>query len=492
VAGLGAGVQLKRAQRYGHQLQASTPVVSSVGAPVQRLKYARFQGFGALFNWSHNAQETRLEQHEQRLDEITQAMRDHEDHEIYGHRIQQINQRFGEIKAGTHEADSYDGLERELGDMHTELRDISTGITRHEQDKADDDSARIHSRQQEIYKQLRKKSTKGEVRSGLQDELDELQRSHEDVIDRVHRHNLNLWLPKGTSKRDRKRARADWELIRHGSGNLRVEEGAPEEFHKQMRAVHARLLYGSKGRALLHDVLHPKHDDPVRDPLVIRRKAPDTSTKDDRVKRARLLRDFDRHHGAQKFKDVQLDFEHDWREAVERHGGERNIPEEEMNTFQRRHENLHERGQQLREEIEKVGGDAVFEAPGPALAASSGREISVRQGVRDSELYNEGFGGRHVLAPAHIIYGHELIHALRRRKGVNAPAQEYVSRGMRKWGNPEEKTTIAGGKHAHKSVPYTENMLRKEHGLSPRQFHTAKSREEVELAEGLHDEDEEL
>ena len=456
-------------------------------APIQRLTYGRFQGWGALTNWRYNDQERRLNQHETRLDTRSAAMAAHEADEDHGDEVTRLRARIATIKQGTHQQNNYDGLENEMGQIHNRLGQISGLIdTRNRQRAqvaADADSARIFGARKDIHKELSRKSTSAERRSELMGQLDNLQQEHIGVIDRVHSQNLRLWLPEQVSARTRNRVNTDWDTLRHESGNLKTAEGSSEQFKKEMRAMHAQLLYGKHGRSLISGILRPQDSDPEQGPLVIKPTASDPANQEQRRDRARLKHRLHSELQLGRLERERKDFEHGVVKLQEQHRGK--IPQEHLEGLGKEDLRLSQQEQLAKHEIDKAGGEAAFSAPSPAHADSTGKEISVRQGLRDGEMVNDSFGGRLTAAPAHIIYGHELIHSLRHRTGESKKKEKkaFLDRMNRKYDTSEERDTILGMK---KSKIPSENLLRREHGIAPRQWHTSKTREDIDLAGGVY------
>jgi hypothetical protein len=114
----------------------------------------------------------------------------------------------------------------------------------------------------------------------------------------------------------------------------------------------------------------------------------------------------------------------------------------------------------------------------PGLGASS--SVNLMSGIKDSEYVNQDAQGRTIPAPAFIVYGHELIHALHNKRGTDSSGVNqagYRQKPLAKWGNKEEHDTIAG-------AGISENALRAEHGLTPRGSHFGIAREDLEAQRG--------
>jgi hypothetical protein len=124
------------------------------------------------------------------------------------------------------------------------------------------------------------------------------------------------------------------------------------------------------------------------------------------------------------------------------------------------------------------------EAPAPGLANDPGTVLTLRQGLRDSELicYGEDDAGIHT--PAFLIYGHELVHCARRRAGIDRKVTLGTSGLPKSWVNLEEYGTIHGDEECKSKLGgLCENKLREDYKLPPRKFVTSKIREEVEIEE---------
>jgi len=115
-------------------------------------------------------------------------------------------------------------------------------------------------------------------------------------------------------------------------------------------------------------------------------------------------------------------------------------------------------GEDARARIRRTDDDSGWEAN---VGVSPAMQMDT---MADSEWRVHDDHGNEILAPAFIILGHELVHAVHNLKGKNRKQVAAYGRGhpRERWVNAEEEQTIA-----------KENELRQEHGLStPRHEHT--------------------
>jgi hypothetical protein len=125
--------------------------------------------------------------------------------------------------------------------------------------------------------------------------------------------------------------------------------------------------------------------------------------------------------------------------------------------------------------------DAEEPARASQQVGNRGANLRVLRGLADSEnLNHRGVRTSLIAAPAHIVLGHELIHALHYKRNQNAPGNPALygpGTALNHWGNAEEHRTIAQGPGV------TENDLRAEHGLPAREGHTGPHRRTLPRAD---------
>jgi hypothetical protein len=327
-------------------------------------------------------------------------------------------------------------------------------------------------------------------RTELMDQLDDLQRRHTAHVDYLHEHGLTLWTPDRArmSRGERRRFDTAWRQLRTGTGLVRVDprHGDPQG-ERELRGMHARLLQGPRGRDLLYELLELNPRQARRGHTVdVRLRPPDTRTRRQRREareaeatlerrvvpqaqrlESELLR-IQTEEGFPDFRTATLDH-HAWRDRdndalvrdmIRQRG--------ELNTVMN---DLRAQVVQVADaEAGPVDGQ-LEESTQPRVGASS--VVNLRVGFADSEKLNYDDRGREIPAPAWLIYGHELIHALHNRRGTNATATNADHYRGTHWGNREEHDTIA-------LANLSENDLRDEHDLPAREHHTGTSREEAE------------
>jgi hypothetical protein len=101
-------------------------------------------------------------------------------------------------------------------------------------------------------------------------------------------------------------------------------------------------------------------------------------------------------------------------------------------------------------------------------ATGSDAEVQVRRGTRDSDALVRDAAGNPAPAPAFVLYGHELIHALHFRNGEDRSTEDIDRYRTTVWTDREEYQTIAGLNDGGLS----ENLLRAEHRLTARHGHS--------------------
>jgi hypothetical protein len=272
--------------------------------------------------------------------------------------------------------------------------------------------ASLHAVQQHLHSWLHAKRNEpqNKYRAGVNQLLDEVQAEHREQIGNVDQRNLRLYLPDQDqlTHTQRQQAQTDWNTIRQGTGNVQIHDTAAE----QRGTADEYRPAGFRSEVL---AMH-----------------------------ARLLGNST---GRQLVHSVL--------------GGGHNVdilPQYRSDAM----EIMPEGGASAAAQNE-VAARATPHADHVALGAGSGSTIRVEAGMRDSqhEMHEDGTATAN---PSHIIYGHELVHALHNQHGSNLRNVPNADVDMTKWSNLEEHETIAG---QHLS----ENRLREREGLTARTSH---------------------
>ncbi|HEX2094086.1 MAG TPA: M91 family zinc metallopeptidase [Longimicrobiaceae bacterium] len=383
---------------------------------------------------------------------------------------------------------------------------FSWGSTR--QGFADQRAKALDSMEHGVYSWLRenpKVRTSSDQHKTMMGLLDEIQEAHTVHTDYVHQQNLKLYTPDRDklTPTEQNRLQQAWEKLRKGTGLIKTpsDRDAPQA-SREVRAMHARLLSRPGGRKLLYDLL--EGDESAGATTVTVHPTPaDTSTPEERSRRRRLRK---------RYNEKLAPLIREQQTRVEGLGG--NIPDlnrrlhdesdqaPDISTFRREMRKLDQLETKAGRFTDETRPDYMpMRDPDPAVASANstgaaslrpdntpgpgtGSTVRLRTGLKDSEQMNQDAQGNYIPAPAFVVYGHELVHALHYKRGTKR--SDGIPRGSKlaDYHNQEEYQTIETSGHEGIS----ENLLRREHGLSRRKFHTGKPREEVQEEHAAADE----
>jgi len=286
------------------------------------------------------------------------------------------------------------------------------------------------------------------------------------------------------SAKNRRKLGQAWDELRHGTGLIKTPTGpGTEAIGKDLRAMHARLLAGGQGRSLLYQLLDKQgpptgHEVSIlpRDPIQPGERARNREARkqvqaiEPKLQRTQdeLLRIMD----AEGLNSLRGLDEHEWADdenqgRVQKLEAQRKKLDDQL---------VHLRPQANPRDAAEAGPKLGGLGPNSQPGVGSGSDVTLMSGIKDSEYVNQDAQGRYIPAPAFIVYGHELIHALRNKRGTASSgvnAAQYRKKPLAKWGNEEEHDTIAG-------AGISENALRAEHGLTQRGSHFGIAREDLE------------
>jgi hypothetical protein len=319
---------------------------------------------------------------------------------------------------------------------------------------------------------------KGQGATGGQHDLmldmfDEMQQAHTDHVDYIHQNNLKIYAPDrgNLSHQEETQLDQDWNAVRNSSGLIQLPGGQENEAsNRQVRAMNAKLLSRPHGRGLIHDLLAKggHDDDRTITHEYLDRDDPETARK------KRSLIDYRDNVVAPKLSELDQRLNHLSRTLGEKYVDHPDYieTETEHGKWQQRFANLH---------------DVAVDEPALAseksesqLYPGKGSNVKLLKGLRDSEQLSHDANRNLVPAPSFIVYGHELIHALHSKNQTRDVATEsarYEQGGdLRHWRNREEHQTIA----LSVGNQVTENMLRQEHQITPREGHTGKARYDLQ------------
>ncbi len=290
--------------------------------------------------------------------------------------------------------------------------------------------------------------------------MDEIQEAHRDHVDYVHTHNLRLFSAEDLDEGQRGRLDDAWNEVRGGLGAIRFEQGeAHEGDNREIRANFARLMSRRHGRELVEE-LRQQPDGEEAEPYYINVNPTERLSEEEQVQREANRR---------AFAGVRTRY----MEIMAATNNGQIATEEQQEEIDRRHQAMMPFLDESRADFRSQDADE----PAAASQAPHGTNLRVLRGLRDSENLNHaGVNTDLVVAPAHIVLGHELVHALHDKRNERDPGNpdDYAhGTPLAHWGNLEEQRTISTG------VGPTENRLRADHGLRAREGHTAKSRREL-------------
>jgi hypothetical protein len=295
------------------------------------------------------------------------------------------------------------------------------------------------------------------------------QREHIDLVARIREQDLDLPLPDADrlTAEEYAQVQADWRLLCSGEGAMQIDDHATPEAVAELHAMHARMLSGPNGRNLLHQILHETPGPPLK----VKSLPADESTMEDRAQREHNRRQLA--HAADQLRVAEDAFAAEWDLA---HADGAVPPEEWYRDFEQRKTPHDEHAMAHANQIANLDEQGLYNDPAPGLATPNGLEIEVRAGMHDSENVNFDMNGDPIACPAFLVYGHELVHALRSRKGIMS-AKDKRQDG---WSNDEEFATIAGD---DRLPNISENALRADHELPARHQHTGERRDAAQIRE---------
>lgn len=441
---LDAGIA--RAERFGHHF-GSLPATSSAppspaGAPIQRNGFWSTIGGWLGFGGQSQAEQERARQNAQRQAAIRRAQQE---------------------AAARRQAD------------------------------ADRRAKALYEQEHAAYRrldQIKGGKQHAEERQQLLRQLDGIQSAHSAHIEHVHQNNLKLWTPDRDQLDEAGRRQLDtaWNRLRRGKGLIKTPKGqGTEDINQDLRAMHARLLTGGQGRSLLYQLLDQEgaqtgHQvnilprDPIRPGERQRNRAArrqvDAITPQLQRTQDELLRIMDE-EGLNSLRNADV---HAWKKG----GNQARVQQLEAERQKLDAQLVQLRPHANPRDAAEAGPEQGGLGPNSQPGVGSGSVVNLMSGIKDSEYLNQDSQGRYIPAPAFIVYGHELIHALHNKRGTNSSGvnrDQYQQKPLSKWSDKEEHDTIAG-------AGISENALRAEHGLTPRGSHFGIAREDLEAQRG--------
>ncbi|MGF6929516.1 hypothetical protein QFZ48_005016 [Chitinophaga sp. W2I13] len=338
----------------------------------------------------------------------------------------------------------------------------------YQQSYANKEMERIENEQKGLYKRVQDAFDNGDIDNSALDALDHLQQEHLNLVDYVHRMNLDLPLPKDAkfTPEQTKTVQQNWNALRNETGIIKTNKDATPEFKKELRAMHAKLLSQPNGAELLKRLLETKQTLEIK-----QNKAPNLSRKE---KQERVYR---KHEINRELKQYGPELEEIIKQNKE--NVERAEKEETLDAYfdSEIYTKLMSRKRELEEQVGSREVEKDKYNSSVANADPAGKDVELRERIKDSEMVNEDKDHHPIPAPGFIVYGHELIHILNSRvTGKDLKSQTLGDN----WHNKDEKHTIEGIPEEATVHNITENKLRDDHGLRKREWHTGKSREELE------------
>jgi hypothetical protein len=447
-------------------------VRAPVDAPLQLMRFSRRSGLRWLWT-SQNETEDRLQTREREAREAIDALAGSANHPAHRARIEAMRTHLRMHENASVDAADYEAREQQLVALRGRAQAYAGSIAAYNQrqDQANIAGAALHQDTLDAHAAIR---LHGPNTARL-DGLDALQQRHIALMNHVHQHNLDLPLPDRAhlAPAAYDQIQGDWRALTRTDNVISLVNGGTDGVRADLRSLHGRLLAGANGRQLLRNLVAtsgtPDHNG---QPLVLRiGTAPrDPATLAQRQARvgSRAARDVEEARLAALGADIGRRY--DAASAEHKPG----IAEEFTSTVS---------GPQMA--LQERYPSHLIEAQSPG-SASSERQMTLREGVRDSEFLNTGTvadQAPRIPAPASVIYGHELVHVLRHRR---PGAPEEVAPVAGGWGNTEEQATIEGVGAGVRVTPHgpvniNENALRDDYGIRRRRFHTSHSREEAGL-----------
>ncbi|NOQ75443.1 MAG: hypothetical protein GQ574_25765 [Crocinitomix sp.] len=272
--------------------------------------------------------------------------------------------------------------------------------------------ASLHGIQQHLHTwlNLKRDEPDNKYRAGVNELLDEVQTEHREQITNVDQQNLRLHMPdqEHLSHAERTQAQNDWNTIRNGTGNVTIHDSAIEQ----------------RGTG-----------DEYR-PANFRNEA--------LAMHARLLGN---NTGRNLIHSVLQ--------------GGHNV--DVLPQYRSDDMGMMPEGGASAAAVDEVNARATNHADHVTLGTGSGSVIRVEAGMRDSQ-HEMNNAGRTTANPSHIIFGHELVHAVHNQRGRNLRNIPNPDIDMHQWTNLEEHQTITG-------QGLSENTLRDEENLTIRSSH---------------------
>ncbi len=384
--------------------------------------------------------------------------------------------------------------ERQAEQRRAAIRRAQEEAAARQQAAADRRSQELHDQEHAAYKRLDEVKTgrqNADERQRLLKQLDGIQRAHSEHIEHVHKNDLELWTPDRDTlaPTDRGRLKTAWNELRHGSGLIKTPTGpGTETINKDLRAMHARLLTGGHGRSLLYQLLEkqgPQTGSTVsilpRDPIQPgeRARRREAGKKVDQIEPqiGRVQKEMESIMNDEGLGSMFQAKNHAWKTPANQGRLQGLLAQSQQLSNQLTPLRLEANTRDAAEAGPVTGehGRHVLTPAGlPGLGASS--SVNLMSGIKDSEYVNQDAQGRYIPAPAFIVYGHELIHALHNKRGTDSSGVNqagYQQKPLAKWSNKAEHDTIDG-------PVLSENLLRGEHQLTQRGSHFGIAREDLE------------
>jgi hypothetical protein len=256
---------------------------------VQPLTFSGFTFFGLFQSAEEDALLARERQVQEYLDGLTAFLRDPQ----YGLTIAALQRRLEVIKRSSYRSQQYLALRRELNDLHDQSEAISYQISARDYRNDRIRSSRtLLEAEHAIYAGLNRLGHGVSKRQLLQslEQLDRIQQQYIDVVDFLHSHDLEPYIPGLADARDAAAIRGMWDLLRHGDGLIRPAADASSRARAELRAIHLKLLGGPVGRTILAGLLDTRSRALPRN-VTVAPLPPDPASKTKRLARTRKKRD---------------------------------------------------------------------------------------------------------------------------------------------------------------------------------------------------------
>jgi len=328
--------------------------------------------------------------------------------------------------------------------------------------------------------------------SNMLDMLDEIQQAHIEHVDYIHKNNLKLYAT-GLKENEDKELNQNWDSIRKGTGMIKLPEGEQhEKTNKEVRAMYARLLSRPNGRKLLKQLL-AKQDEGDDRSITHEYLNRDNSSLEQQQEKRRNKEHFQTvvkpqlEKSEKELRAIHTNYSKQYNNEDPKKWPEKQrleyeaLREKKDKAYDTYMDYIDETRENYKDIKSEEPARASENAGGKSKYKGKGSKIYLMKGLKDSENLTHDSEGNLIPAPAFITYGHELIHALHNKQGtkdIATDSERYEYGGdLAKWGNREEHQTIAKGVGAELS----ENELREDHGITFREGHTAKSRQDQVL-----------